>query len=120
MNIIRIDETYAEKIAPLVAAFRVALQSFKGIDSAPDTEAGREEILEYLEAGYPVFAAEENGGLLGYAVCKTDGPCLWVEQLFVRPERRRQGIATLLFEKAEQLAEKMGGDTCFNWVHPNN
>ena len=120
MEIIRIGIEDAERIAPLVAAFRVQLKAYKGIRSRPNGEAGREEILEFINAGFPVFAAAEDGALAGYLVCRIDAPCLWVEHLFVRDEYRRRGVATLLFEKAEEIGRAMGEDTVFNFVHPNN
>ncbi len=36
------------------------------------------------------------------------------------PEYRRKGIGTALYEKAEEIAESLGSDTVYNWVHPNN
>ena len=51
MNIIRIDESKAYKIASLVAEFRVALRSYKGIESQADIESGKEEIFEFLNSG---------------------------------------------------------------------
>ena len=45
---------------------------------------------------------------------------VWAESLYVLSEYRRRGIASLLFNKAEKLAEKLGGDTVYNWIHPNN
>ncbi len=115
MEIIRIGIEDAERIAPLVAAFRVQLKAYKGIRSRPNGEAGREEILEFINAGFPVFAAAEDGALAGYLA-----PCLWVEQLFVREECRRKGAASMLFAKAEELAASMGENTVYNYVHPNN
>ena len=53
-------------------------------------------------------------------IVRIEEPCLWVEHIYVRPEHRRKGIATKLFEKAEELARAMGEDTVFNYVHPNN
>ena len=120
MEIIRIGSEDAERIAPLVAAFRVQLKAYKGIRSRPDVEAGREEILEFINAGFPVFGAAEDGTMAGYMVCRIDAPCLWVEHLFVREDRRRRGIASMLFAKAEELAADMGEDTVDNFVHPNN
>ena len=120
MEIIRIGIEDAERIAPLVAAFRVQLKAYKGIKARPDVEAGREEILEFINAGFPVFAAAEDGALAGYMVCRIDAPCLWVEQLFVREECRRKGVASMLFAKAEEIAASMGEDTVYNYVHPNN
>ena len=120
MNIIKIDESKAYKIASLVAEFRVALRSYKGIESQADIEAGKEEIFEFLNSGYPVFAVEDGGVLAGYIVCKIEEPCLWVEHIYVREDYRRKGVATILFSKAESMAEAMGGETVFNYVHPNN
>lgn len=45
---------------------------------------------------------------------------LWVEHIFVREDYRRRGIATMLFNKAEEIAASMGEDTVYNFVHPNN
>lgn len=120
MNIIGIDKTTAEKIAPMAADFRVALRSYRGEASRPDVDAAKEEILDFLNSGYPVFAAEENGEFAGYIVCRIEDPCLWVEQIFVREGYRRKGAASLLFSKAEELAGSMGEETVFNFVHPNN
>ncbi len=120
MKLIKVEIKDADKLAPLVAAFRTQLRSYKGIKSQPDIEAGKEEIIEFLESGFPIYAIENNGTLTGYIVCRIDEPCLWVEHIFVREEYRRKGIATMLFEKAEEIAASMGEETIYNYVHPNN
>ena len=120
MKITRIDETTAEKVIPLIADFRVTLQSYKGIQAEPDPERAGEEIHEFLEKGYPVFAAEDGGETVGYLVCRIEEPCLWVEHIFVSGRHRRHGAASMLFRKAEEIAASMGEDTVYNFVHPNN
>lgn len=120
MKLIEIQSDDADRLAPLVAEFRVTLNGYRGVASEPDVPASRAEIVEFLDAGMPVFAVEDGNKLAGYMVCRIDEPCLWVEHLYVRDEYRRRGIATLLFEKAEELAHAMGEDTVFNFVHPNN
>ena len=120
MKLIRIKTEDAGRVAPLAADFRVTLNGYRGIASQPRVEAAREEIGEFLDAGFPVFAAEDDGELAGYMVCRIDAPCLWVEHLYVREDCRRKGVATLLFEQAEALAASMGEDTVYNFVHPNN
>lgn len=120
MEIIRITTENAESIAPLTAAFRVQLKALKGIEAKPDIEAAREELAEYLKAGFPIYAAFDEGGFAGHIVCRIDEPCLWVEQIFVREDRRRRGVASMLFKKAEELAAGMGEETVYNFVHPNN
>ena len=120
MKITKIDMKDADRAAPLAAAFRVALKAYKGIESRPDVEAGKEELIEFIKAGFPVFAAEDGDAFAGYLVCRIDAPCLWVEQIFVREDYRRKGVASMLFSKAEEIAASMGEDTVYNFVHPNN
>ena len=120
MKLMEIQRDDADRVTPLVADFRVTLNGYRGIASQPRVEAAREEIWEFLDAGFPVFAVEDGGALAGYMVCRMDAPCLWVEHLYVREEYRRKGAATLLFEKAEEIARAMGEDTVYNFVHPNN
>ena len=120
MEIVRLNGSDRKEIAPLVAAFRSTLRGYKGIASEPDREAGETEFLDFLRAGYPVFAAVEAGKPVGYIACRIEEPTLWVEQIYVSPEMRRKGVASLLFAKAEEIASSMGEDTVFNYVHPNN
>lgn len=109
-----------DKIAMLIAQFRVELKQLKGIQAKPNLEQAVEEFREYLEAKYPIFAAEENETLLGYIVCRVDSGVVWAESLYVSQEARRKGVASRLYEKAEELTREHGGDTVYNWVHPNN
>ena len=44
MKLIKICTEDVDRIAPLVAAFRVQLKSYKGIQSKLNIEAGKEEI----------------------------------------------------------------------------
>ena len=120
MELIRICTEDVDRIAPLVAAFRIQLKSYKGIRSQLNVEAGKEEILDFLNSDFPVFAVEDNDAFVGYIVCRIDEPCLWVEHIFVKEDCRRRGIATMLFHKAEEIAASMGEDTVYNFVHPNN
>ena len=38
----------------------------------------------------------------------------------MREQFRKQGVASQLFHEAERLAARFGGETVFNWIHPNN
>ena len=120
MELFKANIMDVDRIAPLVAAFRVQLKSYKGIKSQPYIGAGKEEIIEYLESGFPVYAVEDQGTFVGYIVCRIDEPYLWVEQIYVREDCRRRGIAAMLFKKAEEIAASMGEDAVYNFVHPNN
>jgi len=109
-----------DALAELVALFRVELRAYKGISSRPDIEAGREEMKEYLTAGFPIFAALADGQYAGYVVCRVDSGVVWVESIFVKAEYRRCGVASALYGKAEEIAASYGEDTVYNYVHPNN
>lgn len=119
MEIIEVRQANDE-FAEMVAQFRVELHSYKGVVSKPNLEAGREEIEDYLSARFPVFAALGDGEYAGYLVCRIDGGVVWVESLFVKTDFRRQGVATALHSKAEEISASLGGDTVYNYVHPNN
>ncbi len=120
MELIEITKQDADKLAPLVAAFRVQLKSYKWIHAEPDIASAKAEILEFLDAHFPIFAASEDGVLQGYVVCRIDGTCLWVEHLYVKESCRRNGIGSMLFAKAEEIGASLGEDTVYNFVHPNN
>jgi len=119
MEIIKITQVN-DALAEMVALFRVELRSYKGIVSKPNVDAGREEMEEYLAAGFPVFAAIMDGEYAGYVVCRVDSQVVWVESIFVKEEYRHHGVATALHSKAEEIAATYGEDTVYNYVHPNN
>lgn len=117
----RLQQRDEDALANLVAQFRVSLKEPRGERMEPDSAAAREEVAYYSHRNYPIFVAEGIGaGLVGYLVCRMEGKVVWAESLYVRPEFRRQGIASSLYAQAEQVAEERGGTTLFNWVHPNN
>ncbi|MFC5631769.1 MULTISPECIES: GNAT family N-acetyltransferase [Streptococcus] len=106
--------------AALLAAFRSTLRSFKNRQVALDLEEGAEEFTFFLDEKYPMYGAFIEQVLIGYVVCKVEGSLVWIEQLFVSEAFRRQGGAAVLFEKANQLSQSVGGETLFQYVHPNN
>lgn len=120
MEIYTITPNEISAIAPLVADFRVALKGYKGIAAVPDIPAAETELREYLDVGYPCFAALTDGNWAGYVVCKVEEPCVWVESIYVKPECRRTGVASQLFARAKALAASYGEEAVFNNVHPNN
>lgn len=120
MDIIKITEDNYNKLGSLVADFGIALKSYKGIKALPNADAGVSEMKEYIDAGFPCYAAVCDGQYAGYIVCRVDAPCVWVESIYVEPKFRRIGVASQLFAKAEELARSFGDETVFNYVHPNN
>ena len=111
-----------ESVIQLVAAFRVALSSLRGHERKPDVSSAAGELQEYIDKMYPIFVATagDEARNIGYLVCKVDGDTVWAESLFVSPEFRRRGVAGMLYDEAEKLAQARGQETLYNWVHPNN
>ncbi len=109
-----------EMVVELVARFRVELAGYSGREAEMDIQAARQELDNYLEKGYPVFVARKAQDLAGYLVCRVQDSVVWAESLYVLPAYRKRGIGSLLYAKGEELAEKKGNSTVYNWVHPNN
>jgi ribosomal protein S18 acetylase RimI-like enzyme len=121
MNVRAMRPDDKDPLVPLIAQFRVTLAQFRGRNPALDLEAAQTELTEYLRKDFPIFVAEDdNGKPMGYLVCRVIGTVVWAESLFVSPASCRRGVGSALYKQAEKLAEQLGGDTVYNWVHPNN
>lgn len=59
------------------------------------------------------FAREPSGAVVGGAVGRTWGTCCELQQLWVEPTRRRQGIGALLVREFERRAETRGCHTFY-------
>ena len=81
-----------DALAEMVALFRVELRSYKGIASKPNVEDGREEMKEYLLAGFPVFAATVHGEYAGYVVCRIERWCGWNPSLSEKSTAGRESL----------------------------
>ena len=120
MKIIEFKQQYSEETAELLAAFRVTLKRFKGIEDKPDLPSAREELEGFVsDKDYPVYICVEDDEVLGYMILHVFG-VIWVEQIYVRDDSRRKGVGSLLFAKAEECSSNINEDTLFNYVHPNN
>ena len=117
--VVNYEEKYFNDVANLIARFRVTLQGFKGLTINPDFESAKEELKEYLNEKYPLYVALVDNKVVGYILLRVHY-VVWIEHIFVLEEYRRQGIASLLFDKAEQYSDNLQNDTVFNYVHPNN
>lgn len=54
MKLIKINIKDADKVAPLVAAFRVQLKSYKGIKAQPNIAEAKQEIIDFLRSDFPI------------------------------------------------------------------
>lgn len=120
MQIKVLDPHDIDLLVPLVANFRVSLKALKGIQASPHLQAAKSEIEEYLQAGFPIYIAIKQNQYVGYIVIRIDSSVVWVESIYVSQDYRRDNVAPQLFKQAQTLAQSMGEDTVYNYVHPNN
>lgn len=119
MEVIRIFE-HDDTIANMIALFRVELGTYKSLVKKLNIEAAKEELLEYINSNYPVYACKIEDTYAGYMVLRIDGGVVWVESIYVKEEYRRKGVCSALYKEAEKVAESYNEDTVYNYVHPNN
>lgn len=122
LKIEEIDENNLNKkeVAKMLIKFRNYLASLKDRQDNMTVEDGLEEIEYYLDKGYPIYAAREDEQFVGYFILKYDDDAVWLEHFYVKETYRNQGIGSKLFQKAEEIVNKLGYVNLYNWVHPNN
>jgi GNAT superfamily N-acetyltransferase len=121
MKITSYSKEHIESMIRLLALNRVDLAELKKRKKSLNLEAAKEELEYYLDNKFPIYIAlNEHEEMIGFTVCRVDEEVVWNELLYVVPEERRKGIASALFLRAEKFALDLGGQTMYNWVHPNN
>ena len=120
MNIRLYQDDDFEDVINLVAKFRIALAKLKDRDKEKDLISAQKELNNYIKKEYPIYVAGNDEKIVGYLVCRVEDDVVWAESLYVLPDYRQRGIGTSLYEKAEKLADDLGSDTVYNWIHPNN
>ena len=118
-QIVTFENKYFNDVATLLANFRVVLRKFKNEITKPDVEDAKDELNYYLEKKYPLYLAVKDNKVVGYILLRVDG-VVWVEHIYILDEYRRQGIASMLYQKSEEYSKNYCDETLFNYVHPNN
>ena len=111
LRVIRATLQDVDRLVPLFAAYREFYRR------PPDPDGCRHFLTERIRRGESVvYLAEELGSALGFTQLYPTFASLsmkpwWVlYDLYVTPEARHRGIASLLLDRAKQLARETGAD----------
>ncbi|MBE0684489.1 MAG: GNAT family N-acetyltransferase [Anaerolineaceae bacterium] len=74
----------------------------------------------YFTENHRVFVYKIKNKMVGYSVLKIDNQVCWLDWMYVDPNNQGKGIASKLFDHAEEFAMKLGSDQLYIWVHPDN
>lgn len=116
------DENFSD-IIQMIHDFRHELAVLKNKFLRFDFEKAKDEAIEYLQKPYELYAVMTPGGIRGfcaYCVLRIFDETVWLEQLFTKPDFRRNKFAKNLLDIATEKAESFGNNTAFVNVHPNN
>ena len=119
-RLIQINKDNYYGLVYLVKDFRKTLANLKGYKTSFDEDDALDELHYYLDNNYPIYVISEGGKFIAYCVCKIIEDCVWLESIYVLPEKRRKGVARLLLDKAQEIAQEYHNDTLYINVHPNN
>ena len=109
MIIRQIEERDIESVMDLI----IKLAEYEGFSSS--VENTPKKLLEDIFTNHycDAIVAEKNNLILGFALYYTsystwNGPCLYLEDLFVLNEYRSQGVGSKLFDNLVLQAQKEG------------
>ncbi|MBB79095.1 MAG: GNAT family N-acetyltransferase [Crocinitomicaceae bacterium] len=109
MIIRQIEERDIQSVMDLI----IKLAEYEGFSSS--VENTPEKLLEDIFTNHycDAIVAEKNNLILGFALYYTsystwNGPCLYLEDLFVLNEYRSQGVGSKLFDNLVLQAQKEG------------
>jgi ribosomal protein S18 acetylase RimI-like enzyme len=111
VQVVRATLQDVDRLVPLFAAYR------EFYHRPPDPDGSRRFLAERLTRGESVvFLAEESGSVLGFTQLYPTFASLsmkpwWVlYDLYVIPQARQRGVASLLLERAKRLARETRAD----------
>lgn len=78
------------------------------------------EAESYFTENRSVLVYKIKNKMVGYSVIKIEDRVCWLDWLYVDPDYQGSGVASKLFDHAEEISLELGNDQLYVWVHPDN
>jgi GNAT superfamily N-acetyltransferase len=104
----------------LVFEMKIIMSRLNGSEKIVMMSEAVREAEGYFTENRRVFVYKINNKMVGYSVLKTEDQVVWLDWLYIDPDYHGKGIASKLFDHAEEFAMKLGNDQLYIWVHPDN
>ena len=104
----------------LVFEMKIIMSRLNGSEKIVMMSEAVQEAEGYFTENRKIFVYKINNKMVGYLVLKTEDQVVWLDWLYIDPDYHGKGIASKLFDHAEEFAIKSGNDQLYIWVHPDN
>ena len=104
----------------LVFEMKIIMSRLNGSEKIVMMSEAVQEAEGYFTENREIFVYKINNKMVGYSVLKTEDQVVWLDWLYIDPDYHGKGIASKLFDHAEEFAIKSGNDQLYIWVHPDN
>ena len=123
MELVVYEETYRDEMAQMLTSFGIWHQKLlkKEYDYEKMLEESYEMIPELNEGKHRLFLSMENDAIIGFIVLDYRGSeVCWIDDLFVKEEKRNQGYGSQMILKASDLVKSQGYEAISIDVVPRN
>jgi GNAT superfamily N-acetyltransferase len=118
-NIVEIKSKSPEFIQ-MVYEMRIIMNNLNQSENTLMMIEATQEAESYFTNNRKVFIYKIDDKLAGYSVLKIEDKVCWLDWIFVKPEYRGTDTASKLFDFSEKIAEEIGSEQLYVWVHPDN
>jgi GNAT superfamily N-acetyltransferase len=106
MIIREVTENDVAEVIELIKGLAKFENDLEAVKNTPEKLKDDLFVNKYCEA----LVAEEENTIIGFALFYTSystwkGPCIYLEDLYIIPEKRSYGAGSLLFDKIVQIAK---------------
>jgi len=115
MKIVHLTQRNLKDFVELYVEFFRELRSKQGCSF--HVEEYVQDARRYFQRGDIILLALENDKAVGFIRLSSREECFWIEEIYVKPEFRRRGIARALVKRAEEEVSKHD-DSLYLFVLP--